>query len=375
MHKRILLLGADISDNSLGRVWILADMLSRYAGVSIAGLRSGAGIWPPLAGNGAHPIHAIPASGFPNIVGSFRLWRYVWSSDADILYICKPKFPVMVAALLARRGRELVLDNDDWEAGCARGGFSRKAWVNWLAARGISFTHIADWMIPLVKRRTVSNVFLQQRYGGVVIAHARDAAYFKDLVTMRAQFGLPADKRIVMFFGTPHKHKGVDALMDAMALAKDKNLWLVVAGLTEDMAEYASYKRSAEALLPGRYLFLAHVPWAQAPALLACADILAVPQRETLFTRWGQTPAKVFDAMAAGKPLIVSNIADIADIVGECAWLVAPDSAREIAAALDMICADPAAAEARAECLRERFLARYSYDHVAPLLAKAVLPD
>lgn len=371
MHKRILLLGAHISDNSLGRVWILADMLARVADVRIAGLSRG-GVWPPLEGNGAHKVDVLEAGRFPNIVGTWRMLRYVWRSDAEILYVCKPKFPVMMAALLGAKGRRVVLDNDDWEAGCARMGYWDKPWVNWLAARGISFTQIADWMIPFFRRRTVSNVFLQARYGGVVVAHARDADVFGGKAK-REMFGLPEGKRLVLFFGTPHKHKGVDLLIEAMAMAADEQAVMVVAGLREDMVEYAGYKRMAEEALSGRYVFIPMVPWTQAPALLMCADVIVVPQKENLFTRWGQTPAKVFDAMAAGKPLVVSDIADTAQIVGDAAWLVKPDDAHGIAHALDAIAADQDSAQAKAARLRQRFLDFYSYDHVAQVLARAVL--
>ncbi len=373
MHKRILLLGADISDNALGRAWILADMLSATASVRIAGLSSRGGVWPPLAGNERHPVDALAPGRFFNLCGTWRLLRYVWGAQADIIYICKPKFPNLVAGLLGARGRRVVLDNDDWEAGCARGGFSPRPWVNRLAARGISFTQLADWMIPLVKHRTVSNVFLQARYGGTVVPHARDGKAFVDVAALKEDFGLPGDARIVMFFGTPHRHKGVDQLIAAMGMAQDRRLLLVVAGLAPGMEAYADYAAAANGALAGRYRFLPFVAWDKAPALLACADILVVPQKETLFTRWGQTPAKVFDAMAAGKPLVVSRIADTEEIVGTDAWLVPPDSAQGIAQALDEISADWAAAQAKGQRLRERFLSRYSYQQVAPVLAKAVL--
>ncbi|MBY0406371.1 MAG: glycosyltransferase family 4 protein [Rickettsiales bacterium] len=372
MHKQILLVSADISNNALGRAWILAEMLAAHADVRIIGLTR-AGVWPPLAQEAFPPVEKVAGGVF----GVFRLWRQVWRSEADVIYVCKPKFPNLVAALLARRGRVVVLDNDDWEAGCARGGFAVNSLINWLAGRGISFTQLADFLIPLVKRRTVSNVFLQKRYGGVVIPHARDAKRFEklgDSAALRQKFGLPVGARIVMFFGTPHKHKGVDELLAAMTLAQDKTLFAVVAGLSPDMREYAAYKQQADALLPGRYAFLPYVDWRDAPALLACADVLVVPQRDTLFTRWGQTPAKVFDAMAAGKPLVVSDIADTAAIVGDGAWLTPPDDAAAIAAALDAIMLDPTEAAKRAARLKARFLALYSYEAVAPKLVESVLP-
>lgn len=370
MHKRILLLASDVSNNALGRVWILADMLSRHAEVEIMGLGTQGVVWPPLAGNSAHRVTLIAAT---RGCGTARLTRAVWRSGADAIYICKPKFPNMVAALLARRGRKLALDIDDWEAGCARGHFSGNALEDALAARGISFTQLADWMIPLVRTRTVSNIFLQQRYGGEVIPHARDAAAFTstDSGAQRAAFGLPPQARIVMFYGTPHRHKGVDQLIEAVRLARTP-LHMVVAGLDPGMREYREYHDAATRSLPGRFTFLPFVPWQQSPALLACADIIVVPQKMTLFTQWGQTPAKVFDAMAAGKPLVVSDIADTADIVGDTAWLVAPDDPPAIARALEAISADWPAAQARAERARARFAVQFSYDSVGLTLARSL---
>ena len=376
MHKQILLLAADISDNSLGRVWILADMLAGAAKVEILGLSMKNRVWAPLASNAAHWMTWLPGGRLPNVLGTLRLALAVRQNPADILYVCKPRFPNFVAALLGRRGRRIVLDIDDWEAGCARGNFSSSRIINALAARGISFTQIADWLIPLAKARTVCNPLFQQRYGGELVPHARSEKAFapqEDIAALRAQFGLPQDARLVMFFGTPHRHKGVDELITAMTLASDKHLHMLIAGLDPQMAEYADYARAAEAALPGRYSFLHYIPWQDAPQLLACADILVVPQKDTPFTRWGQTPAKLFDAMAAGKPLVVSDIADTSQLVGEHAWLTPPGDAAAIAHALDDICADLPAAQARGQQLRQRFLEHYSYAKVAPRLRLAVL--
>ncbi|NBO18372.1 MAG: glycosyltransferase [Proteobacteria bacterium] len=273
MHKQILLLAADISDNSLGRVWILADMLAGAAKVEILGLSMKNRVWAPLASNAAHWMTWLPGGRLPNVLGTLRLALAVRQNPAD---------------------------------GCARGNFSSSRIINALAARGISFTQIADWLIPLAKARTVCNPLFQQRYGGELVPHARSEKAFapqEDIAALRAQFGLPQDARLVMFFGTPHRHKGVDELITAMTLASDKHLHMLIAGLDPQMAEYADYARAAEAALPGRYSFLHYIPWQDAPQLLACADILVVPQKDTPFTRWGQTPAKLFDAMAAGKPL------------------------------------------------------------------------
>lgn len=376
MTADILILGADLSDNSLGRAWILADMLARYTTVEIAGIARDETLWPPLAQNTTHTVTAIVAKRFPNLVGTLKLLRFVRAHDADIIYISKPKFPAMVAALLGKRGRRVVLDIDDWEAGCARGNFAKNPFINALTARGISFTQLADWMIPLIKARTVCNIHFQKRYGGTLVPHARDAKRFEtergSMRNARKEFNLPLNETIVMFFGTPHRHKGIDHLIRAITLCKHQQITMLVAGLDPKMQEYPDYVAHAERELAGRYHFLPFVDWDKAPRLLAAVDMLVIPQKLNRFTKWGQTPAKVFDAMAAGKPLVVSDIADTAQLVRGNAWLVPPDDPLAIAAALDAILSDEKTAQHRASKLQERFHSLYSYDHVAPRLYEAV---
>lgn len=375
MHKHILLLAADTSDNCMGRVWILADMLARGARPEIMGLRRGAALWPPLAGDETHPIREIK-SPLPDLLGTLRLAWAVYRHPAEVIYVCKPRWPNMLAALLGARGRRLVLDIDDWEAGCARGGFSQSRIINALAARGISFTQLADLLIPLIKRRTVCNVFFQKRYGGALVPHARDEKRFEamaDTAAARKAFGLPQDAKLVMFFGTPHAHKGVQPLIEAMNKIKHEKLELVLAGGDINDPHVRELKSIMERMLPGRFHLLSFVPWRDAPKLLACPDVLVVPQTQTRFTQWGQTPAKIFDALAAGRPLIASDIADIAQLVDGCAQLVAPGDVMALAAALDAIFDDETAAKARAEKGRSRFFEQYSYAVVAPRLLEAAL--
>ena len=54
---------------------------------------------------------------------------------------------------------------------------------------------------------TISNPQLQRRYGGSVVPHARDEKFFHPSEEMRRasrlKHGIPLDKTVVLFFGTP----------------------------------------------------------------------------------------------------------------------------------------------------------------------------
>src|SRR5690625_6461412 len=80
---------------------------------------------------------------------------------------------------------------------------------------------------------TVSNVALQNRYGGLVIPHVRTANRFQPSkersVACRQKFGVPTDKYVVLFYGTPRKHKGVTETARALAALVRDDVYYVLA--------------------------------------------------------------------------------------------------------------------------------------------------
>jgi hypothetical protein len=83
---------------------------------------------------------------------------------------------------------------------------------------------------------TVANRPLQERYGGTVIPHARDPEQLKPATeeqkaAARQRFGVPPAAKVILFFGTPKRHKGILELARAVAQLPDGlQPLLVVAG-------------------------------------------------------------------------------------------------------------------------------------------------
>jgi glycosyltransferase involved in cell wall biosynthesis len=85
------------------------------------------------------------------------------------------------------------------------------------------------------------------------------------------------------------------------------------------------------------------------PALLAAADVVAVP------SRWEGQPLIVQEALRAGRPLVAARAGGIPELTGPGgAVLVPPGDPDALAAAVTRLLDDPAAAAAQAEAARAR---------------------
>jgi glycosyltransferase involved in cell wall biosynthesis len=144
--------------------------------------------------------------------------------------------------------------------------------------------------------------------------------------------------RYVLFLGRLHRRKGVDVLLEAWAasLAKtDSGIMLAIAG---DGLERDALANQAERLriLP-RVCFLGRVAGQNKTWLLQNARCVCMPSRE-----WEAFPLVIMEAFAAGKPIIGTRIRGLEDLIthGRTGWLVAPESAVELAAALHEMSVD-----------------------------------
>ena len=103
------------------------------------------------------------------------------------------------------------------------------------------------------------------------------------------------------------------------------------------------------------------------PAVVAAADIVVVPQRDTVVAR-AQFPIKLTDAMAMAKPVVTTRVGDIPEVIGDAGWVVEPGDRRALAEALAQALDHPAEALRRGQRARERCVAHFSLDAAAARL-------
>lgn len=359
---KVSILCFDVSDNAAGRAHLLARLLDPIATVEVVGPQHGGGVWAPVAGD-AVPYVGVPTGRLPSFVAA--LPALLRAADGDLLYASKPRLGSAGIGLLRRRlgRRPLLLDIDDWEVGFfLRGG----AWgtlgraLNWGNPRGLPWTWLMERCTRGADAVTVASRFLQERFGGTLIPHVRDTDAWRPGITdggdIRARLGA-ADKRLVMFLGTPREHKGVDDLVHAVAGLARGDVALALVGTDP---EGATARRLRERL-PALRVAPA-IPFAEVPRYLAAADIVAIPQRDGPDTR-GQVPAKLFDAMALGRPIVAARVGMIPEVLGEgeCGVLVHPGDIAGLGVALERLIDDPRHAHGLGLRARARCVERYSF--------------
>jgi glycosyltransferase involved in cell wall biosynthesis len=181
------------------------------------------------------------------------------------------------------------------------------------------------------------------------------------------RLGLDPACRVVLYQGGFSPARGIEQLFEAIPTIDDAVLVLMGYGHQE-----AVYRERAEGDdLRGRVHILPAVRPIELLDWVASADVVAMPIQPTTLNHRLTTPNKLFEAMAAGVPVVASDLPGMAPIVREtrCGLVVDPTDPAAIAAACREILG-ASADEARA--WRERSLAAahstYNWERQADVL-------
>ena len=148
-------------------------------------------------------------------------------------------------------------------------------------------------------------------------------------------FGLDDAEKVVLYHGGFSPWRGIEQLLEAIRLVPGATLVLMGYGALE-----ATLKaHEADAASGGKVRVMDAVPPDELHDWVAAADVAAMPiQGDTLNHRL-TTPNKLFEAMAAGVPAVVSDLPGMRAIVDDAGSgiLVDPADVGAIAAALRRI--------------------------------------
>jgi glycosyltransferase involved in cell wall biosynthesis len=166
----------------------------------------------------------------------------------------------------------------------------------------------------------------------------------------------------VLYAGQLYPWKGVEVLVEAMTRVPEGRL-VILGGIAgeADMervrALVAARGLEARTEMPGS------VPHARVAEEIRRASVVVVPFLRTLMSERHTSPLKAFEAMAAGRPLVVSDLPSSREFLrdGENALLVAPGDADALAGAVARLAGDPGLAERLARAAWDD-APRYSWD-------------
>jgi len=376
---RVSILTPDLSHNCLSRAYLLAKLLQRRYEVEIVGPIFGRSIWKPLTNDKDLTFKYVKISG--------RLRPYLQINDlakkirGDVIYASKPLFTSFGVGILQKlcQNKPLVLDIDDWQSGLIKHSCKQLPLSSRLKSLCMLYRLNSSWnsylgekLIRIADKITVSSRFLQTKFSGEIIWHARDTTAFDpkqfDKDSVREKYGISKSKKVLMFLGTPRPHKGLEDVIEAIRLLEDKDVLLVVVGIQEN--RYCQHLvKLGKKTIGERFRKLGLQPFEKVPEFLAAADVVVIPQRKSSATI-GQVPAKVFDAMAMAKPILSTNVSDLPEILEGCGWIVEPGRPRQLGEALQHILNNPKEADEAGHKARQRCIAKYSFDAMEGKLAK-----
>jgi glycosyltransferase involved in cell wall biosynthesis len=189
----------------------------------------------------------------------------------------------------------------------------------------------------------------------------------------RARLGIPEDAPLLLAVGRLEQEKGFQVAIQALRQVRSR--WPGVRLLIVGEGNYRRPLEQAAAPLNSQpnaetarentgndaIIFAGYVPNAQLPDLLAAADLFLMP---TLCTE--AFPLTVVEAMAAGLPVVASNIGGIPTAIedGHNGLLVPTGSADALARAIEGLIQDEPLRRSLAAAAREAAHSRFSREHM-----------
>ncbi len=146
----------------------------------------------------------------------------------------------------------------------------------------------------------------------------------RDRLAAREIVHLPAEGKIVVYAGSLGPDRGVERII-SLAKCYQEALFLVLGGPENRRNHYAKLS-SQEGVR--NILWLGHIPHSQVPPYLQAADVLLMLWTWSVPTINVCSPIKVFEYMAAGRPIVGEAFPTIGEILrdGETAYLADPGS-------------------------------------------------
>lgn len=241
------------------------------------------------------------------------------------------------------------------------GGHKRRQWLAKVARRAAGFVAISSGVAEDLLEAGVDEESILVEHDGFQPERFRDLPS-KDQA--RAELELDPAAFVVVYTGGLLGWKGVEVLVDAARLLP-KLQFVIAGGMDADVVRLRAY---AEGLANVR------IDGFQAPRrvplYLAAGDLGVVPNRAkpAISSRY-TSPLKVFESMAVGLPMVVSDLLSLRDVLGpKEARFVPPEDPAALARKLLELAGDEPARLA----LRERLLQR-AQDHTWDARAARIL--
>ncbi|MBM6403496.1 glycosyltransferase [Phycicoccus sp. CSK15P-2] len=158
----------------------------------------------------------------------------------------------------------------------------------------------------------------------------------------RRSVGLPEEGMWVGTVSSLVTYEGLDILLHAVARLRREGLDVRCAIVGDGSARAGLVRLAGTLGLDGAAVLPGRVDRSAATAWVWALDLVATPRRDTEVTR-SVTPLKPVEAMALGRPVVVSDLPALAEVVGDegAGLLVTPEDPDALADTIRELYADP----------------------------------
>ena len=194
-----------------------------------------------------------------------------------------------------------------------------------------------------------------------IIPNAVDHRRFRpdlDGSGVRRDLGVPEDRPVVLLVCRVVPHKGIEHLLEAARAVRNADF--VIAG---DGSSLEAMKRLARTLgVAERVRFLGRVPTERLPTVYAAADVFVLPS----VSRLEAFGIAALEAMASGKPVVVTDIPGVRDVIedGREGFLADPVNPQDLARKIQRLVDDPSLRREMGRRGREKVIASFTIETV-----------
>ena len=231
--------------------------------------------------------------------------------DADV-YVAHdlPMLPVAAAAAQCHGGK-LVYDSHELFVEQELTAMEQKMWT------AIEKEHISSFNAVITVNASIARE-LETRYKLPRVAVVQNCELSRNVSEtyqklFHDHFGLPNDAKILLFQGGLAEGRNLETLICSMSYIHISGLHLVVLGDGVVVSSLQQLTRSLK--LSGKVHFHPAVPQKELLHYTAAADVGIIPYQPTCLNNYYCTPNKLFEFIAAGIPIIATDLPEIRRIV------------------------------------------------------------
>lgn len=168
----------------------------------------------------------------------------------------------------------------------------------------------------------------------------------------RNKLNISSKEKIILYTGQLYTWKGVPTLLSAARLLPHYR-FIIVGG-------YGKYLENIQKGAPKNVSFVGHKDHSQIPTYLSAADVLVIPNTKEKISREYTSPLKLFEYMAAERPIVVSDLPSMREVLDDdSAFFFESENSTDLAAKIQEALESNSSAKTR---LAKKKVLEYTWD-------------